>query len=543
MHRFVIRNIASDLTSALAKAKRSRDTVEAIRQAGNAVQRKLYDYTGSNRISVICPRRAGKTFAIIAMALIMLESRPGTRFMLIAKNTAMAKKSYWLGAPAGITDQLRLYGIKVTRNDTTLTWVHANGSRGTLIGVDSLDDVEKLRGSQAEVDLCVIDECQSIAPGLLESLIDNVLEPGMSSRQGSRLVLAGTPGLIASGPWYRASHPGAVNLKGEYTCISVNKPEPDRTDAYWKRFFWTVADNTATPWTWESMLRLKAQKGWNDANPIWRREYLGEWVLDSSELVYSFSAYRERPDYVTYLGKPDMSKGKWHLVAGLDYGFEDATAFVVLAYSENEDRVFVLDTHKAPHLDFDGVAVKLKELSARYNLQAIICDTSNKQLTETLKARHGLPMVYAEKTEKFVYIELLNSDFQAGRIRIPYGGELEAELCQLQWDLSAGTKHELAAQGKLKEDKSTPNHLCDALLYGWRYCQHHFSSAAPLPETAPDHDLAAALADAAAASELNDYEQAYRSLANLTRSMLDLSNPIRSHNPFGAAQRPSVFGM
>lgn len=543
MHRFVIRNIASDLQSALAKAKRSLDTVAAIRAAGNAVQRKLYDYAGSNRISVICPRRSGKTFAIIAMALIMLESRPGTRFMLIAKNTAMAKKSYWLGAPAGITDQIRLYGIKVERNDTTLTWVHANGSRGTLIGVDSLDDVEKLRGSQAEVDLCVIDECQSIGPGLLESLIDNVLEPGMSSRQGSRLVLAGTPGLIASGPWYRASHPGAVNLKGEFTCISVNQPEPDRKDAYWKRFYWTVEDNTATPWTWQQMLVLKAQKGWNDANPIWRREYRGEWVLDSSELVYTFAAYREQADYVTYAGKPDLSKGKWHLVAGLDYGFEDATAFVVLAYAEHEDRVFVLETFKSPHLDFDGVAAKLKELALRYQLHAIVCDTSNKQLTETLKARHGFPMVYAEKTEKYVYIELLNSDFQAGRVRIPYGGELEAELCQLQWDLSAGTKYELAAAGKLKEDKATPNHLCDALLYGWRYCQHHFFSSAPLPEASLDPDLVAALADAAAAAQLNDYEQAYQSLANLTRSMLDLSNPIRSGHSFAAPQRPALFGL
>lgn len=532
MHNFVIRNIASALKEAESKAKASRDIVAAIMSAGNPVQQKLYNYKGSNRISVICPRRSGKTFAIVALALKLLESKPNSRFMLVAKNSAMAKKSYWLGAPAGITDQIRLYGLQVTRNDTTLTWVHANGSRGMLVGVDSLDDVEKLRGSQAEVDLCVIDECQSIGPGLLESLIDNVLEPGMASRQDSVLVLAGTPGVIASGPWYRASHPGAVNLRGEYTCISVNNPEPDRQDAYWKRFFWTVADNVATPWAWESMLQIKRQKGWNDANPIWRREYLGEWVLDTSELVYTFARYRDQPDFVTYRGRPDLSVGKWNIIAGLDYGFEDDTAVVVMAYAENQDRVYVLETFKQNHMDFQDVALKLKELDRVYKLQAIIADTSNKQLTEGLKSRFGLPMVYAEKTEKFAYIEMLNSDFQAGRVKIPYGGELDDALSMLQWDLSDGTKHELAAAGKLKEDKRTPNHLCDALLYGWRYCQHNFYVDAPPAPPTVDADLQAAI-DQALTLVDDNYDRAYNALASLTQSMLELSNPRRSGSPFG----------
>jgi hypothetical protein len=102
-----------------------------------------------------------------------------------------------------------------------------------------------------------------------------------------------------------------------------------------------------------------------------------------------------------------------------------------------------------------------------------------KVLVETLNQTYALPVIKAEKNEKYDHIELLNSDFHMGRIKIIEESDLANELCALQWDLSKLTKTALVRSGKLREDKECPNHLCDALLYLWRYSYHYWAKRNP----------------------------------------------------------------
>jgi hypothetical protein len=118
--------------------------------------------------------------------------------------------------------------------------------------------------------------------------------------------------------------------------------------------------------------------------------------------------------------------------------------------------------------------------------EAIVADTGGagaKMLIETLNARHGVGIIAAEKRDKAAHWELINSDFHAERIKIIPGTDLAHELAGLQWDLSRNSKTILARTGGLKEDPKCPNHLCDALLYLWRYAHHYFSDS---PAHAPD---------------------------------------------------------
>ncbi len=521
MIQYVVRNLAGRTLAKRAEQARSNDTIAAIDAAANPVQLRFFQ-SNDRYSSLICPRRAGKTFAIIAKALRMLESKPNSRFMLVATNSQTARKNYWLNAPGGVPEQLKLYGIDAKRNDTMLSWKHPNGSVGFLVGVDGLDDVDKVRGAQAEVDLCVIDECQSIKPYLLDALLEKVVGPGLMTRQGS-VILAGTPGTIAAGSWYQASCPSAKNLADKPTCKTVLNVEPGHEQAYWSRWHWTIQDNLKAPDQWADALATKQLKGWNDTNETWQREYLGLWVIDASELVYSFAKYRDRPGHVT-CQDADMSKGVWHTVAGLDYGYEDATAVVVLAYSEAEDKVYNLYNYQASHMTVDDIGEMLVDLNKRYKLQAIAADTSGKTLSETFRNRFGLPMHPAMKTAKQDYIEQVNSDFQAGRIKIIRGSELDDQLCSLQYDLQHGTKAQLASEGRLKEDKRLPNHLCDAFLYGMRHCLHHFSVGTPVASPGIDPDLKAAIDDARRQRQGNqNYAQAYRELAEATESLRQFS--------------------
>jgi len=110
--------------------------------------------------------------------------------------------------------------------------------------------------------------------------------------------------------------------------------------------------------------------------------------------------------------------------------------------------------------------------------EAIVADTGGagaKILIETINARYGLGIIPAEKKDKQAFIELVNSDFHAGHIKIQAGTDLAHELGGLQWDLSRNSKLILARTGRLVEDPNCPNHLTDALLYLYRYSYHFWS--------------------------------------------------------------------
>jgi hypothetical protein len=96
-------------------------------------------------------------------------------------------------------------------------------------------------------------------------------------------------------------------------------------------------------------------------------------------------------------------------------------------------------------------------------------------IVEMLNQRFGLAIQPAAKREKQDHIELLNGDFATNRVKIISGSDLDHELCGLQWDLSNDSKVILSRTGRLREDPSCPNHLCDALLYVWRFSYHYYA--------------------------------------------------------------------
>jgi hypothetical protein len=163
-------------------------------------------------------------------------------------------------------------------------------------------------------------------------------------------------------------------------------------------------------------------------------------------------------------------------------GYVDESALVLAAYSEQSKELRHVYDFKAPGMTVDDFIDEVFAVIERFGRpDAIVADTAgggSKMLIETLNQRYGLGIEPAKKTEKQDHIELLNSDFAGGRVKIIPGSDLAHELAGLQWDLSRESKMVLARTGRLREDPSCPNHLCDALLYLYRY-SHHFWSEAP----------------------------------------------------------------
>lgn len=459
----------------------------------------------ANFIVGICPRRAGKSYAAAVMALITGEAKPGSISIIISLNLKQLKRLYWQGGPSGLFTIAERYKLNITWRHAMLRWEHENGSIGYLMGAEDEEQLEVLRGLEA--DLYVIDECKSFSPHRLRTLINEIIGPQRATRKG-RVVMIGTPGFIRSGPFYEASCPRAKDSQGRRYSVDYGTKDPYERDTrrLWCRHAWTLQDNHAMPHQWDEALLTKEQNGWADDDPVWQREYLGEWTDAQDGLVYQYVTARSIgratwvPDYGTKerpnpTGLP-REDGPWRLVGGLDLGFEAPTAFVVMAYSSKLRELRHVWDSSRPHMLVDQVAEMIQEATDRFgNIEVIYADAGNlgTMVVNTL-AQQGYPVEKAEKREKFDHIELVNSAFHRGEIKIiesttakehHWESTLEHQLLTNAWDLKHGSRDELARQGRLREDDSIPNDTVDAFLYCYRGSLHRFGS--PVPPAGPEY--------------------------------------------------------
>lgn len=497
-----LNRIARRLSEQAERAAEQEIRAQAIYDGATAVQRAFIDDL-RRYLGAVCPRRSGKTFAVTSKVLHHAEKNPFSRILIISLTLKSTVENYWSGSPGGLWAQNAKYDLGIKFNTSSHTWVHENGSRGLLAGAETKADIEHLRGAAAEADIVVIDECKSFAPAHLQDLIDNVVLPGLMTRNG-QLIMIGTPGSIPMGPFYNAT---CIQARTEAKCdrcgnehptciphLDFDAPGPAYaclTEEDWEGMYsmhhWTIEENTAVPGQWRRALQIKRQKGWGDDHPIWRREFLGEWVGDAADLVYTYmqakAAGKEvnwAPDYAHGITGLPPEHGPWHLLMGLDLGFVDDSALVLVAYSEYlRELRHVLD-FKRPGMDSQAFTELVLEVIDQYGMpDTIVADYAGggaKMLLETINQRYGLAIQAAEKRSKVDHIDLLNGDFLTGRIKIIPGSDLEMELMGLQWDLSNDAKNILARTGRLREDPSCPNHLCDALLYIWRWAYHFYST-------------------------------------------------------------------
>jgi hypothetical protein len=419
-------------------------------------------------------------------ALYIGEKIANARILIISLTLKSTKENFWSG-PGGIKYQNALYKLGLTYNETDSVWHHSNGSRGRLAGAETRSDIEYLRGAAAEADIVFLDECKSFAPDLLAELIRDVIEPGLMTRDGI-LVMGGTPGNIPEGEFYLATQPNirvdANNPKSNFTCYKFTGKS--RSDDLWSLHTWTIADNAAKPKQWERALRVKSKNEISDQDPRWRREYLGEWVTDSSELVYAYAKCKTAGKcFWTPERKAENPCGlagnlkEWRLIMGLDFGYEDMNAIVLAAYSETEKELRHVYDFKQNHMTIDEFGAEIQHTIELYGTPDVIVGDKGSLggvlYLQELQSRFGLSIIEAEKREKFDHIELLNSDFYAERVFVIRNSDLDHELCGLQWDLSKDSKVRLTRLGRLKEDPGCANHLCDAFLYLWRHCYHYWS--------------------------------------------------------------------
>lgn len=415
----------SDLTALDAYVEANRSSLLLL--ASLLPYQKLAVLSPQSHKCILATRRAGKSHAACAAMIIKALSRPGATCLYLALTRASAKRIAWKVLKALCRD----YKIEATFSESELVATFANDASISLYGVNQENLLDNLRGTP--IDLAVLDEAASYRGGIVEELVEEVLEPAFADHDGS-LMLIGTPSPVCAGYFYKAST-GQMSEFEQFKWDIRNNPHVAKGD----------------PLGW--LERHRTKKNWSLDNPKFRREYCGEWVRGGDLQVYKFNPDRN-------VGLPTFPLT--HHVVGVDLGWRDDAAFVVLGFNPDvSPNVYVVQTFSRPKMQLSEIAGIIQTLIEKYAPYRVVMDEGGlgKSIAEDFRTRLGLPCFPAQKVEKRAHIEQLNSDMHEGRLLLDSASSrLAIEMVNLVW-----TDDE-----RKEEDPRLPNHLCDALLYSHR---------------------------------------------------------------------------
>ena len=439
-------------------SRAGQDVVARLLRASAAMRKRLFRQqlaflTDVARYkSLLCPRRAGKSFAAAIYCLDVACRVPGSLSVFMTLTRMRAKQILWRVLKKLNTD----FELGCDFNETELTATLANGSVVRLAGCETPADIDKFRGEAYH--LFIIDEAKSFSAALLDELLEEAVEPALSDYRGT-LILMGTPGPVLDGAFYDATG-----------------PDPARRGR-WHFHRWNTSDNVAMPHLWADALALKQQKQWTDGNPKWLREYIGTWIADHSELVYKFDAaknlWKPEPSERNPFGLPP--EHAWHYLLGVDLGYRDAFALQVVAYSETHPHFYQVYEYTLPGLHLTPIVEAIKAAEKlcggfTYAVGDYAGGGAAKVLYETIAAEHGISIEPAQKLGKVEHIDLVNDDLIEGRCKLLEHSALVREMKTLAWE----TDRKSGLPNRMKEKEGLPNDNCDAFLYTRWLAQHHF---------------------------------------------------------------------
>lgn len=478
-------------------------------------------------------RGGAKTTTMRARAIIKLTTLRQERIGYAATSKEQARDLNW----EPFKRALEAYGIMgdfhlldASMQATCLR----TGSVYKLRGVEDKRDAEKFRGfTQAEFQ---VDEAGSFPVELLRYLIEECMQPRIANAKSIRylddkgdqieivdggcIVMGSTPPAQLAGLFYEATKPSGT----------LHRPydERDTRKAEWSSHSWTLADVVTLPrakqkyealWLlWNAALKRKADKGWADDHPVWRREYLGEWSADFTTSVFKFNADantwkpcgEQRVDGLKQLEMAlaalPSDVGPFLHVVTLDGGGSrdpDAVNAFSFAPADPKRRLFHTYCYEAPNRGVRPLAELLVgpeavervlrreghgTLGGIFGLLGgwpigLEMDGDDATITE-LSNNYGIGCTKADRRAdyKFGAIEMVNGDLLGGSILVIHKSQLAEQLGGLQWKTDE--------HGRLKENPAQPNHCTDCLIYAHRIVSALYDSGqvkdeAPAAKPAP----------------------------------------------------------
>jgi len=387
-------------------------------------------------------RRAGKTTTFQAVTATHLAQ--GHRVLYIGKTITTAISQMYEPVMA----QLRDLGVEIEEHHRNEGVIRTrDGAEFQLRGNSSTEEREKLRGEKWHC--VIIDECQSQTA--LSYLREDIIEPMLVDYSGE-LYMGGT------GP----------RVRGTYWEMVWSE------DAHARRWNWSLQGNPFIPDHLEVLAQIRADKGLTESDPLYVREYLGKIAYDDDALVLRLGAanYYDMAELEAWVKSQPPSDIR--LTAGLDFGFADADAFVIIAYSISRPERYVVWQYKARRTGLTELVDAIRTgMTSTTNLPAlrnvpnkqinIFADTAGKKMTVELYTQYNLPVYDAYKANKDMGIELLQAEVRTGAFKLAKGSDLDEECMRTVF-----ARDELDNLTREIDDTTYHPDVMDAVLYSLR---------------------------------------------------------------------------
>ena len=473
--RLFSEGILDQIDSQLNKSKREDAdflTYRVYKDCHSIQQQILVD--NNKRIYLMAGRRAGKTEADVRKGAHIAIQHEGAQILFVGLTFTRCLELFW----NSIQDLFTGMGITIIESKRTEGMMKIyNGSEIHFHGNSTIDERDKLRG--AHWDLVVIDEAQS--QKALDILVRDIIEPSLMDRNG-QLVLSGT-GPRARGTYWEQWYNDPIKWPGS-------------------RYNFNIADNPFIKNYQKVLDEKRAEHGWTETDPTYIREYLGKVAYDDDAMVFRAKPENiyTRDQLAQWLDTQPIDDIRF--TAGLDYGYADCDAFVIICYSKSSSERWIVYEYKknrtgvsdlvdaiktgmhyvktdplfARTLYVPGVMNELypgtDEIKTINNKFYIYCDTNEQKITQELTSVYKIPATNAYKYDKKFAIEQLQEDIRTGRMRFPgtvVDGRIEStsefykETLLTLW--KRNDRDELTRQ---IDDETYHPDMMDAILYSMR---------------------------------------------------------------------------
>ena len=387
---------------------------ESVYNQLNRPQIALINAVNDPKYRFICAalsRRLGKTFiANVIGQLITLI--PKTNVLIMSPNYTLSSISFELQRQF-----IKHFDLEVAKDNAKDKVIELEN--GSTIRMGSLSTVDSAVGRS--YDLIIFDEAALGRGG--EEAFNVSLRPTLD-RPGSKAIFISTP-------------------RGKNNWFSK----------FWNRGFdpkyseWVSlqADYSENP-------RMQASDVEEARRSMSRQEFEQEYLASFSS--FEGQIYQLNRDCVRDF---EMQDG-CDFIAGLDPGYRDPTAFVVVCYLHNLDKFWIVDEYLEAEATTKQHSEQMQRLIDRWGIDAIFIDSAAAQFASDLAYQYNIATIKAKKQvlEGIAYLQTI---IEQDRLLVsPHCQNTLEMLDQYQWN-----KNEALVQEKPLHDKYS--HMADALRY------------------------------------------------------------------------------
>lgn len=358
-------------------------------------------------------RRVGKT-TVANMIAQLVDLVPGSHVLIMSPNYSLSSISFELQR-----NYIKKFELEVIKDNSKDRIIEL--SNGSTIRMGSVSQVDSCVGRS--YDLILFDEAALSAAG--EDAFNIALRPTLD-KLGSKAIFISTP--RGKQNWFSRfydrgfspNYPNWVSIHADYR----ENPRASEEDIKEAKL---------------SMSRAEFEQ-----------EYMASFTSFEGQI---FKFNHECQEDLS-----DFEHQHYECIMGLDVGYKDATAGVILAYNHVEDKFYALAEYYESEKTTQQHAESLKTLEAQFNLQFIFIDAAAQQMRWDFAQNYDLSTINANKSvlDGIAYVQNL---IEHDKLIVDNNCKhLLACLDQYRWD----SNDNLTRERPVHDEYS---HMADALRY------------------------------------------------------------------------------